>query len=124
MDIYRPGDFTYNEDVSVNNNTTPAQHPQSKLTHGGFHEQTPAINFAPVFKIMNGGNDFSNGDPNATVVDSDMIPNVVQSGGEKLNTLTDLAVSAKPKIDIPVSSGGDAPQSKTIDFNNLVIKKV
>uniref|UniRef100_A0A6C0KEV1 DNA-directed RNA polymerase n=1 Tax=viral metagenome TaxID=1070528 RepID=A0A6C0KEV1_9ZZZZ len=124
MDIYRPGDFTYNEHVSLNNNITPAQPPQSKLTHGGFHEQTPAINFAPVFKIMNGGNDFSNGDPNATVVDSDIIPNVVQSGGEKLNTLTDLAVSAKPKIDIPVSSGGDVPQSKTIDFNNLVIKKV
>jgi len=49
---------------------------------------------------------------------------VVQKGGEQLNTLSDLAISVKPKVDAPANSGGDAPQTKTIDFNNLVIKKV
>jgi len=130
MDIYRAGDFGYN----VNNNEMPSHSmppmppmPPMQSIHGGQHDGTPAINFAPVFKIMNGGNDFSSGEP------TNESNNITHNSSsitkpQEMNTITDLAIASNPLISSTKPSNekiGMIPdKQEAVDFSKLIIKKV
>ena len=114
MDIYRHGDLPQNSPY-----LDPLM-PVAQLEGGGMQRpnmsniggaQVPAINFAPVFKIMNGGNDFST---------EPMGQEPMQQFGEQLNTTgliqTPISEAAAPK------ANKDSPEK--IDFTKLLIKKV
>jgi DNA-directed RNA polymerase II subunit RPB2 len=123
IDIYRPNDFTYSEPnaESIRNYNEFTQKPNTMPTSGGgIQDGVPAINFAPVFKIMNGGNDFSSGE---------QANESISSGGEtKMNTLTDLAIASSPQINIKPnnekSGGSTIEKQEPLDFSKLIIKKV
>ena len=123
IDIYRPNDFAYTEPTaeSIRNYNEFTQKPNSLPRGGGIiQDGVPAINFAPVFKIMNGGNDFSSGEQSNEPI---------SSGGEnKINTLTDLAISSNPQINIKPnnekSGGSTIEKQEPVDFSKLIIKKV
>jgi hypothetical protein len=123
IDIYRPNDFAYTEPTaeSIRNYNEFTQNPNSLPRGGGIiQDGVPAINFAPVFKIMNGGNDFSSGEQSNEPI---------SSGGEnKINTLTDLAISSNPQINIKPnnekSGGSTIEKQEPVDFSKLIIKKV
>ena len=123
IDIYRPNDFAYTEPTaeSIRNYNEFTQNPNSLPRGGGIiQDGVPAINFAPVFKIMNGGNDFSSGEQSNEPI---------SSGGEnKINTLTDLAISSNPQINIKPnnekSGGSTIDKQEPVDFSKLIIKKV
>jgi len=115
LDIYRHGDLPHN---------SPYLDPLTPVAEleggGGFHRPNmsnigvgtvPAINFAPVFKIMNGGNDFST-DP--------IGQEPVQQFGEQLNT-TGLIQTPMTEVDKPIANK-DSPEK--VDFSKLLIKKV
>ena len=124
LDIYRQGDFP---------NNSPYLDPLQPMTgyadvdtmNGGGRPNmqglgqglNPSINFAPVFKIMNGGSDFS-AEPINT---STMLDNL----GEQLQTTGSVNITKGAQA--TVSNNGkqktqDEPQK--IDFGKLVIKKV
>jgi DNA-directed RNA polymerase II subunit RPB2 len=123
IDIYRPNDFTYSEPnaESIRNYNEFTQKSKTMPTSGGgIQDGVPAINFAPVFKIMNGGNDFSSGE---------QANESISSGGEtKMNTLTDLAIASSPQINIKPnnekSGGSTIEKQEPLDFSKLIIKKV
>jgi DNA-directed RNA polymerase beta subunit len=123
IDIYRPNDFTYTEPnaETIRNYNELAQTPNSMPRGGGIiQDGVPSINFAPVFKIMNGGNDFSNGEQQNE--------NISTGRETKLNSITDLAVSSNPQINVKSNSeksgGSNIEKQEPVDFSKLVIKKV
>jgi len=129
LDIYRPNDFTYSEPVSETippyMNETGFLSTNSPKMSGGLQEVTPSINFAPVFKIMNGGNDFSTGE---NVNDNTNPNNIMNTEATKMNTLTDLAISTNPQINMKAnnekSGGSTIEKQEQVDFSKLIIKKV
>ena len=96
--------------------------------NGGINEGTPAINFAPVFKIMNGGNDFSSGEP--TNESNHSNNSIITNKPNEMNTITDLAIASNQTIHNSVTSnsdkkGGSLPdKQEPVDFSKLIIKKV
>jgi hypothetical protein len=132
LDIYRPGDFVKTSPLGETMPTIPVA--QATMNGGaqgyGQSQQgnplagTP-INFAPVFKIMNGGSDFSTGNPGdvqmeggsvigdtAPLLSSTLGPPMMfkQDGGEK---------KAEEKKPEEQTGGGGL-----LDFGKVVIKKL
>ena len=134
IDIYRPNDFTYTgsntESMKKYNGST--QNSNSIPVGGGvIQEGVPSINFAPVFKIMNGGNDFSSGEQANDVMSTGGGSNGSGSGSgdTKMNTLTDLAVTSNPLINLKPnnnekSGGSTIEKQEPVDFSKLIIKKI
>lgn len=133
LDIYRPGDFVKTSPLGETMSMIPvAQAPMNGGAMQGYGygqvqgnplTGTP-INFAPVFKIMNGGSDFSTGNPGdvqmegggaigdaAPLLSSTLGPPMMfkQDGGEK---------KAEEKKPEEQSGGG------LVDFGRIVIKKL
>jgi hypothetical protein len=135
MEIYRPADFTYNQ-YSVQ--TTSPYSGQAVNQHiptmnGGINEGTPAINFAPVFKIMNGGNDFSSGEPTNESNNSNNNSSnnsIITNKPHEMNTITDLAIASNQTIHNSAKSNSDKiaasipDKQEPVDFSKLIIKKV
>jgi len=107
MDIYKPGDFV---------NASPMA-----KQFGGNHNQqevpnslaNPAIHFAPVFKIMNGGNDFSS-EPQLT-------GNPMEDGPSIINTTLGLPDIKIKDSSEPATNFEELPAK--MDFSKLIIKK-
>ena len=132
FDLYKPGDFSYNMDPVEHTGTMdPLEKPmvykmdtQSYPTQGG----NPAIHFAPVFKILNGGNDFSN--ENMEQQESSQTQPVIQNGGQngiQTEIIQGPNIGGNPiqvREQVRNNPAPIPPASATIDFNNLVIKKV
>jgi len=132
IEIYRPGDFTYNENTATENAPYYTNEPQPQSTPvsmNGGQQGTPAINFAPVFKIMNGGSDFSSGEPNDETINNSN-NNTISNRQQNMNTITDLAIASNPVNNSHVkpsnhTEGGKIPEKQEpVDFNKLVIKKI
>jgi hypothetical protein len=137
MDIYRVDNFEYNGHTNEN---VPQYSGQSVNQHiptmnGGLNEGTPAINFAPVFKIMNGGNDFSSGEPsnesNSSNHNSNNSSSITTNKPHEMNTITDLAIASNQSIHNSAKSnnekigGASLPdKQEPVDFSKLIIKKV
>ena len=110
-DIQKKDDFIMN----ANMDTLPLT-PEIPYDQNGGNNNVPNINFAPVFKIMNGGNDFSKsetegGENNEFMVNnngtsSEIIPNIptISNGG-----------NSSPKVD---------STSNNINFSGIKIKKI
>ena len=131
MEIYRPADFTYNQ-YSVQP-TSPysgeALNQHIPTMNCGINEGTPAINFAPVFKIMNGGNDFSSGEP--TNESNHTNNSIITNKPHEMNTITDLAIASNQTIHNTAKSNSDkiggaslSDKQEPVDFSKLIIKKV
>jgi len=75
----------------------------------------PAINFAPTFKIMNGGNDFS----------TDPTNDAMAGNGDSTISNNINALSPQPQV---MSGGATATEqkaeSKPLDFSSFLIKKL
>jgi len=131
LDIYRPGDFVKTSPLGETMPMIPVA--QATMNGGaqgyGQGQGNPLagtpINFAPVFKIMNGGSDFSTGNPGdvqmeggsaisdaAPLLSSTLGPPMMfkQDGGEK---------KAEEKKPEEQSGGGGF-----FDFGKVVIKKL
>lgn len=123
LDIYRDGDVPYNSPyldplqpmtgyADVDEMNGGGRPNMQRMGQGLGQGLNPAIHFAPVFKIMNGGSDFS-AEPISTSAALDNL-------GEQLQTTG--------FVNIPQPQGmvskhtHDEPQK--IDFGKLVIKKV
>jgi hypothetical protein len=131
MEIYRPADFTYNQ---YSLQTTSPYSGQAVNQHiptmnYGINEGTPAINFAPVFKIMNGGNDFSSGEP--TNESNHSNNSIITNKPHEMNTITDLAIASNQTIHNSAKSNSDkiggaslSDKQEPVDFSKLIIKKV
>ena len=110
-DIQKQGEYNPNNPVS------PSMNVPSNQTGGAGMNGPPTINIAPVFKIMNGGSDFSTGgeEANPEVMNtgenmSSVIPQMVMGG----STLSDSSNNEKEKVD----------STKELDFSKIQIKKV
>ena len=111
MDIYKQGDFVHTSAMGEsmrggdsNSFANPTMNPVS-LTN-------PAIHFAPVFKIMNGGNDFStepSGQPNLT------------DGANIINNALGLPEIKVKESNEAVKTMEELPDK--MDFSKLIIKK-
>ena len=137
-EIYRPNDFSYIH--SINNTNTNTNNSQSQYNdgitnngtasypiNGGQPHGTPSINFSPVFKIMNGGNDFSSGetiDDGNSNANNNINHTITRRPHEMMNTITDLALATRQ--DNGSSNGDNKPVEKqeAVDFTKLVIKKI
>jgi hypothetical protein len=90
------------------------------------HSGPPAIHFAPVFKILNGGNDFSNETAEPSPSPSNMNESHTQTLRQN-ETIMGPNICGNP---IPIQPKESAPpmqkqhESSEVDFSNLVIKKV
>jgi DNA-directed RNA polymerase II subunit RPB2 len=115
LDIYKPTDFPMVGGGTVDL-PTPVSVPISYPGEGLGGGVIPPINFAPVFKIMNGGNDFSTESPQ-TKEEETFAP--THPFGLTLPTPTSAPIPA-------VSEGGAvaAPVAEKIDFSKLLIKKI
>ena len=110
-DIQKQGEYNPNNPVS------PSMNVPSNQTGGTGMNGPPTINIAPVFKIMNGGSDFSTGgeEVNTGTIDggeniSSVIPQMVMGGSTISNSNND----EKEKVD----------SASNIDFSKIQIKKV
>jgi hypothetical protein len=125
LDVYSPGDFVHSSPMAEsiafrggdpNAFTNPNAlagpnafaNPNAFMGSNDFTNPNPAINFAPIFKIMNGGNDFSS-EPNLTD-GANVMNNVlgipefkVKESGEAVKTMDELPAK--------------------MDFSKLIIKK-
>ena len=121
LKIIKPEHYTPMEQDPIDPMTGYAGDEEGYPMRGGGNHQlpnllaNPAIHFAPVFKIMNGGNDFST-DP---MGQSQEISNQLQTTGIIQNT--DLPL---PSFDIPKLNVKKDDEPKKINFNELVIKKL
>ena len=136
LDIYKPTDIPYyNEDVNnmnnnINNNMMgyPTGDMGVSQVREGFPNTGLPIHFAPVFKIMNGGSDFSTGGGEDTM-------NAKSGGGDPIN------FGITPPLIQPAMNGGggggvssgnmgggsdkiEETSPAKIDFSKLIIKKV
>ena len=78
---------------------------------------------------MNGGNDFSSGEQANDVMSTGGGSNGSGSGDTKMNTLTDLAVTSNPLINLKPnnnekSGGSTIEKQEPVDFSKLIIKKI
>jgi len=122
LDIYKVGDFAYSEQIATKIPSYNPEKPPSNIMTGGLNEVTPAINFAPVFKIMNGGNDFSSGEPRNDVANIQSGTNVTEP---VMNSITDLAIASNVvKKTNNENAGSVSEKQEPVDFSKLVIKKV
>jgi DNA-directed RNA polymerase II subunit RPB2 len=112
MDIYRPNDFSYTQQDPYGQTSFPGI-AQSPMFTG-----TPAINFAPVIKIVNDGNDFSTEPLQGAGQGSSQ--DLVTSPNESIKTdfINRMSITKEDKTE------DDANVSGKIDFNRLVIKKL
>jgi DNA-directed RNA polymerase II subunit RPB2 len=111
LDIYKPTDFPTTLPVVLP--------PRKEDSPSEWFPNVPAtlgqpIHFAPVFKIMNGGNDFSTEPGPSSSLDSQPIPQIQD------------ILPTNPSLPTPMNiSGGEknaAPEK--IDFSKLLIKKI
>jgi DNA-directed RNA polymerase II subunit RPB2 len=102
MDIYRPNDFSYQQQDPYGQTSFPG------IAQPPMYTGTPAINFAPVIKIVNDGNDFST-EPIGTTQESPNEP-------IKNDFINRMGVRSEKEE--------DSNDSGKIDFNKLVIKKL
>ena len=131
IEIYRPRDFTYNGHTGTENApyyTNEQQHNSTPVSMNGGQQGTPAINFAPVFKIMNGGNDFSSGGQDDETINNSS-NNVRENREQKMNTITDLAIASNQvnngvKSSNHTEGGKISEKQEPVDFSKLVIKKI
>jgi hypothetical protein len=99
--------------------------PNYAMTGGGGGSRSntsPAIHFAPVFKIMNNGSDFST-DPINSVSNMDSQSQIA----DQFQTTGLVGPSSNPLIDAispPIRVKQDSESPTKIDFGKLVIKKV
>jgi DNA-directed RNA polymerase II subunit RPB2 len=125
LDIYRDGDVPYNSPyldplqpmTGYTDEMSGGGVPRPNMSNIGGFGPNPAINFAPVFKIMNGGNDFST---------EPMGQYPVQQLGEQLQTnglvqTQSFGPSVGPSVG-PSTQKSSEPEK--LDFGKLVIKKV
>jgi len=127
LDIYRPGDFVNSSPVVMN--PIPMVAPISKMSGGENYMQQPysgtPINFAPVFKIMNGGSDFST-DANRDLAGGDSDMNSAMLG---------ITNSLSPNIKVKQDGGGSYTEKKEEkkeedkpngiwDMGKMLIKKI
>jgi len=140
LDIYKPTDVmnTFNEishqrGGGDENELYPMHFQESSnmpSTIVGGSGGVPAINFSPVFKIMNGGNDFSTGEQpigSSSASENLLGSSVSQSGGSVDLPFINQIPTSIGSSGIDSNAGGskkdDAKPSK-IDFSKLIIKKV
>lgn len=126
FDLYKPGDFSYDEQmappIQYKSNIATNDQAYPTTSHGG----TPAIHFAPVFKILNGGNDFSNETAEPSTSPANMNESYTQNGQQN-EIIMGPNIGGNP---IPIQPRESAPsmpkqqESNEVDFSNLVIKKV
>ena len=124
-DIYKQGDFKYNSsDENAGFMPLPKMALQSQMSGG--YQDTPAINFAPVFKIMNGGNDFSSGEQPLTENNNQQPTNIVNPISSQGGNGNPIIVKKDEQTREPAkteSSGGLV--NGILDFGkNLFIKKL
>ena len=128
LDIYRPGDFVNASPVAE---TMPsvAMQPITQLG-GGIYEQPQQvggapIHFAPVIKIMNGGSDFSTGNPQG---DEQVI-----NGGDPTAAINISPTLSMPEIKIKKDIAESKPEKEEKkqeggggiwDLGKMLIKKV
>ena len=123
LDIYKPTDFPTTLPQVLSPTNEDMMMPSVPLS---FPNGTPGvgqpIHFAPVFKIMNGGNDFST-EPVTATIDNESRPTLVGGGGSGF--INDI-LHNNASVPAPASpSGGEkvsAPEK--IDFSKLLIKKI
>jgi DNA-directed RNA polymerase II subunit RPB2 len=116
LEIYRPGDFTYSSPIAeplapeMQGGGMPMQYVDPMISN-----VPSSIHFAPVFKIMNGGNDFST-DPIANVNAEEI------KGGSNIPPIA-------ADLNLGAQIGGENKktqenESGAVDFSKLIIKKV
>jgi hypothetical protein len=111
MDIYRPGDFASGSPITqqaqqLGGDPTTFTEVPSSLAN-------PAIHFAPVFKIMNGGSDFST-EPQSS-------GNQALDAANIINDAVNLPdIKVKNSIE-PAKNFDELPEK--MDFSKLIIKK-
>lgn len=129
LDIYKPTDIPYHSNEINNTQGYPTGDMGLSQVTDGFPNMASSglpIHFAPVFKIMNGGSDFSTGNGEDTTMNGKSIV-----GGEPINFgITSPAIPSAMSGGSGSSSGSggsekieDTSPSK-LDFSKLVIKKV
>jgi hypothetical protein len=134
LDIYRPGDFVKTSPLGETMPMIPLA--QATMNGGaqGYGQMQPQqgnplagtpINFAPVFKIMNGGSDFSTGNPG----------DVQMEGGGAIGDAAPLLSSTLGPPMMFKQDGGEKKKEETkpneqtggggfFDFGKVVIKKL
>jgi hypothetical protein len=131
LDIYRPGDFVKTSPLGEKMPMIPmAQATMQGGAAQGYMQGNPMngtpINFAPVIKIMNGGSDFSTGNPGDVQIDGgatmgDAAPLLSSTLGAPMQFKQDggsIEKKAEEKKPEEQSGGG------LLDFGKVVIKKL
>jgi len=122
LDIYRPGDFVNAGRINMGGSNLPYAEPINTFAQPT-NMGTPPIHFAPVFKIVNGGSDFSTdgmGDMNNSSnslqpTDNNLFNSPMIKGPQEIKVKQD-GGSAEPKEE---KSG-----SSIWDLGKMLIKKV
>jgi hypothetical protein len=117
LDIYKP--TTLPQVLSPTNDdkmmpSVPLSFPN------GLSSMGQPIHFAPVFKIMNGGNDFST-EPVTVTPENESRSTLVGGGGSGF--INDAGVPA-PALPINITGGEKVSAPEKIDFSKLLIKKI
>jgi len=134
LDIYRPGDFVKTSPLGETMPTMPVMQPTMQggaaqgynYSQGGNPMNGTPINFAPVIKIMNGGSDFSTGNPGEIQVDGgssigDVAPMLSSTLGSPMQFKQDGgALEKKVEEKKPEEQNGGG----LLDFGKVVIKKL
>jgi len=129
LDIYRPGDFVKTSPMGETIPPIQVAQPVEPISGGslGYMQQPLAgtpINFAPVFKIMNGGSDFSTGNPSE-------LTNI--DGGNNMNdaALGISSMTSPQPIQVKQDGGSKKDDKKEettgggiMDFGKMLIKKI
>jgi hypothetical protein len=129
-EVYEEGDYSYMQSPPMQTggmNQIPMMDMPPRPMYGG-DNGIPAINFAPVIKVMNGGSDFSS-DPNAAggantmkPIENHMTQDPIMTGGESIIDTTPIIVkdggsNTTPPVE---QSGGGS----IFDMGRLLIKKI
>jgi len=126
LDIYKPKDFPTTLPHVLSPTNEDMITPSVPLS---FPNGTPGvgqpIHFAPVFKIMNGGNDFST-EPVTATIDNESRPTLVGGGGSGFinDILHNNASVPAPVTPMNISGGEKVSAPEKIDFSKLLIKKI
>jgi len=127
MQIYKADGYSSSQLEQPIQPITGFQGEQYNMTGGSVHNpmsmpqlSNPAIHFAPVFKILNGGSDFSTEPTNQSIDHISQIGEEIQTSGlinpsNSINTIMDA---------VPIQIKKDTSAPAKIDFDRLVIKKV
>jgi hypothetical protein len=130
-EVYEEGDYSYIQSPTIQTggmNQIPMMDMPPRPMYGG-DNGIPAINFAPVIKVMNGGSDFSS-DPNAVggantmkPIENHMTQDHMMGGSTNILDTTPIIVkdggsNSEPK---PVEQSGGG---SIFDMGKLLIKKI